>query len=46
MKEVNEILKDLVAFNTIKDKENKKIIEYIESILNPIGFRTEKKINI
>lgn len=28
-----KILKDLVKFNTIKDKENKEIIEYIENYL-------------
>ena len=27
-----EILKDLVEFNTIKDKENKQIINYISNI--------------
>ena len=38
-----EILKDLVKFNTIKDKENKKIIDYIEKILLKKGLRTEYK---
>ena len=28
-----KILKDLVKFNTIKDKENKEIVEYIENYL-------------
>ena len=28
-----KILKDLVGFNTIKDKENNEIIEYIEKYL-------------
>ena len=28
-----KILKDLVKFNTIKDKENKEIINYIEKYL-------------
>ncbi|MBQ3408681.1 MAG: M20/M25/M40 family metallo-hydrolase [Clostridia bacterium] len=42
---INEfkILKDLVKFNTIKDKENKEIINYIESYLNELGFKTEIK---
>jgi len=38
-----EILKDLVKFNTIKDKENKQIIEYIEQFLKQLGFKTEYK---
>lgn len=38
-----KILKDLVNFNTIKDKENKEIINYIEEILNKKGFETELK---
>lgn len=38
-----KILKDLVGFNTIKDKENKKIINYIETFLKNLGFNTEYK---
>lgn len=38
-----QILKDLVKFNTIKDKENKSIIQYIEKILKEKGFKTEYK---
>ena len=38
-----KILKDLVKFNTIKDKENKEIINYIEKYLKEIGFKTEYK---
>lgn len=38
-----EILKELVKFNTIKDKENKKIINYIENYLKNLGFKTEYK---
>ncbi|MBR2704477.1 MAG: M20/M25/M40 family metallo-hydrolase [Clostridia bacterium] len=47
MDNINEfkILKDLVKFNTIKDKENKEIINYIESYLNALGFKTEYKTN-
>lgn len=38
-----KILKDLVKFNTIKDKENKDIINYIEKYLIKLGFKTEYK---
>lgn len=38
-----EILKDLIRFNTINDKENKDIIDYIEKYLKNIGFTTEYK---
>lgn len=38
-----QILKDLVKFNTIKDKENKEIIDYIEKILLEKGLKTEYK---
>lgn len=38
-----KILKDLVKFNTIKDKENKEIINYIEKYLLNLGFQTEYK---
>ncbi len=38
-----KILKDLVSFNTIKDKENKKIVNYIENLLKEKGFTTEYK---
>ncbi len=40
-----KILKDLVKFNTIKDNENKEILNYIESYLNALGFKTECKTN-
>lgn len=36
-------LKELVKFNTIKDKENKEIINYIENYLLKLGFKTEYK---
>ena len=36
-------IKDLVKFNTIKDKENKEIINYIENYLLNLGFKTEYK---
>lgn len=38
-----KLLKDLVGFNTIKDKENKEIINYIEEYLKKLGFKTESK---
>ena len=38
-----KILKDLVKFNTINDKENKGIIDYIENYLKNLGFKTEYK---
>lgn len=38
-----KILKDLVKFNTIKDKENKEILDYIENYLLRFGFKTEYK---
>ena len=38
-----KILKDLVKFNTIKDKENEKIINYIEKYLKNMGFKTQYK---
>ena len=36
--DVVNILRDLVKFNTIKDKENKKILDYIENYLLKLGF--------
>lgn len=38
-----KILKDLISFNTIKDKENKEIIDYIELYLKKLGFKKEYK---
>ena len=38
-----KILKDLAGFNTIKDKENKEIIDYLENYLLSLGFKTEYK---
>ena len=38
-----KILKDLVKFNTIKDKQNTDIINFIEKYLKEIGFKTEYK---
>lgn len=38
-----KILKDLIKFNTVKDKENKEIIDYIERYLLNLNFKTEYK---
>lgn len=40
---MKEILKELVRINTIKDKDNKEIINYIENYLKDLGFITEYK---
>ena len=37
------ILENLIAFNTIGDKENVKIINYIEKVLKGLNFKTEYK---
>lgn len=38
-----KILKDLVGFNTIKDRQNKEILDYIENYLENLGFTVEKR---
>lgn len=38
-----QILKELVKFNTIKDKDNKNILNYIENILKEKGFTVQYK---
>lgn len=43
MLDVEDVLEKLVNFNTIEDKENKNILDYIENILRSLGFKTEKK---
>ena len=40
---MKKILKDLVSYNTIRDKENKKIIDYIEKYLKKYNFTTQKE---
>lgn len=45
-KDEYKILKDLVSFNTIKDKENNEIINYIENYLKSLGFKTEYKSKV
>ena len=37
-----EILKDLVAINTIADKDNDKMMDYLEKFLTDRGFRAER----
>ena len=38
-----KILEDLIRFNTIQDKQNEEIINYIESFLKKYNFKTEYK---
>lgn len=38
-----EVLKTLVSFDTIKDKENDKLTNYVETYLKNLGFKTEDK---
>ena len=38
-----QILKDLVKFDTIKDKENKEILDYIQNYFKNLGFKIEKR---
>ena len=40
-----EILKKLISFNTIDDKENKLINEYVSEYLEKLGFKTTKIYN-
>ena len=40
---IEDILSNLVEINTVKDKDNKKIIDYIEDYLKKLGFITEYK---
>ena len=42
---VKEILRDLVAINTIKDKENKEMMDYIENFVKPLGFDVDRRKN-
>lgn len=39
------ILRDLIQFNTVFDAQNKSIMEYIDSYLTKIGFRTNYVID-
>ena len=38
-----DILKSLVKCNTVEDRENQKILTYIEDYLKPLGFFIERK---
>ena len=38
-----KLLKQLVKFNTIKDKDNKKIINFIENTFQNAGMKLIKK---
>lgn len=41
--EIKEILEKLVAINTVADKDNNKLFDFVESFLKELGFITEKK---
>lgn len=43
MLEAEEILRKLVSYNTIKDKENTQILDYIENTLKEMGFQTKQR---
>ena len=40
---MEEILEKLVKFNTIKDKQNKEVLDYIQEYLKNLGFTVEKR---
>lgn len=42
---VKEILKDLVAINTIADKDNGAMMDYLEAFFSKLGFETERPKN-
>ena len=39
---VKEILKDLVAINTIADKDNEQMMDYLEDFFGELGFVVER----
>ena len=41
--EAKEILKELIKFDTYKDKENQQIMTYIQEILETKGFKVDYK---
>ena len=43
--EARDILKDLVAINTIADKNNHEIMDYIEAFYDKIGVSVERRAN-
>ena len=40
---IEDILNDLVEVNTVNDKDNNIIVNYIEKYLSNLGFKTEYK---
>jgi len=40
-----DILKDLVAINTIEDKDNRAFMDYLESFFKPLGFSVQRLTN-
>ena len=40
-----EILKDLVAINTIADRDNTSVMDYIENFFAPLGLTVERRKN-
>lgn len=43
MLNTQDILRELIKYNTYKDKENKQIMNYIEKVLKEVGFKTDYK---
>lgn len=41
-----QILKDLIKFNTIQDKQNTEILDYIEELLKAKGFKTDYRSKV
>ena len=40
--DIKEILRRLVSYNTIHDKQNKEIMDFIENYLKKYGFTTKR----
>ena len=43
---VKEILRDLVAINTIADQDNLGMMDYLENFFDDLGFETERRKNL
>ena len=41
-----QILKELIKFNTVQDKQNKEILDYIEELLKAKGFKTNYRSKV
>ena len=41
--EAKKILKDLVAINTIADKDNNRIMDYIDSFLSNLDLKLKER---